>query len=164
MMGQLTPDDKWIVFISIESGKRLLHKMSIDGREDTILSEIGVYPNAPALSPDGKWIAFGFVDPVRHDYRLAIIPFGGGNPTTTFDVPSVTRIEWTRDGKALTYVALQDGADNLWEQPVVGGPPRRVTNFKQGRIFRFAWSWDGRLLAMARGEETSDIIALQRTD
>jgi TolB protein len=160
----LSSDDKSIVFISVRSGKRVLHKMPLEGGPDTILSNIPVYPLPPAVSPDDRFIAFGFFDPVRRIYQLGVIPFSGGNPIATFDVPGPSKLAWTRDGKGLTYIADHDGVDNLWVQRLAGGPPRQITNFNEGRIFRFAWRWDGKLLALARGEETSDVVALERAD
>jgi hypothetical protein len=70
MTGQLTSDDEWLVFISLESGKLILHKMSIDGTQDTILSQVPVEPRPP--------------------YRPVIMPFNGGNPTAMFNVPGPT--------------------------------------------------------------------------
>ena len=84
MLGQLSPDDKWIVYISIKTGRRLLHKISVDGAHDTILSEIPAFPYPPALSPDGKWIAFGFNDPHRRTYRLSVIPLCRWNSNHNF--------------------------------------------------------------------------------
>ncbi len=162
--GRLSSDDKWIVFIAVRSGSRLLHKMPVHSGADTILSNISVYPFPPAISPDDRFIAFGFMDPLRRRYRLAVIPFAGGDPIASFDIPAPSRIEWTRDGKGLTYIAARDGVDNLWVQPLAGGLPTQITTFNEGHIFRFAWRWDGKLLALARGEMTSDIVALQRTD
>jgi len=160
----LSSDDKWIVYVSLKSGKRVLHKVSIDGGRDTILSRVPVYFYPPAISPDDRLVAFAFQDQGRHGDWLGVIPFSGGEPIATFEIPGISMVEWTRDGKGLTYIASRDGVDNLWVQPFAGGPPRQITNFSDGRIFRFAWRPDSKLLAIARGEETSDIVAFERTD
>jgi len=45
-------------------------------------------------------------------------------------------------------------------QPLDGGPPRQVTDFKSDRIFGFEWSRDGKQLALARGTESSDVVLI----
>jgi len=71
---------------------------------------------------------------------------------------------WSPDGKAITYRAHQDstgrnGADNLWNRPIDGGPPKQLTNFDSDQIFSFVWSRGGQL-ALSRGVETRDVILL----
>ena len=45
-------------------------------------------------------------------------------------------------------------------QPLAGGAPRRLTDFKTDRIFRYAWSRDGKHLACSRGVETNDVVLI----
>jgi hypothetical protein len=59
----------------------------------------------------------------------------------------------------LTYSA-GDLAENLWNQPIGGGPPRRMTNFDTGEIFNFAWSRDGKRLAVVRGSRSQDVVLI----
>jgi hypothetical protein len=49
---------------------------------------------------------------------------------------------------------------NIWRQPIAGGPPRKVTDFTQDQIFRFAYSHDGKQLALARGTQSSDVVMI----
>jgi hypothetical protein len=68
-------------------------------------------------------------------------------------------IRWAGDGRAVTYVDHRGGFDNLWAQPIEGGPPKQITDFKDSRIFSFDWSRDGRLLA-SRGVQTNDVVLI----
>jgi len=43
-------------------------------------------------------------------------------------------------------------------QPIDGGPPRMLTDFKSDGIFWFDFSRDGKQLAVARGTQTSDVV------
>jgi len=70
-------------------------------------------------------------------------------------------LRWTPDGSALTYVDESNGADNIWSQPVNGGPRKPLTNFKSGSILSFAWSYDGKRLAMSRGPVSTDVVLLK---
>jgi hypothetical protein len=123
----------------------------------------------PDVSPDGKWIVSS-VEPEPGKPKFMLIPFqGGGQPTKSFNVASATpagtgiyrEVFWSRDGRELTYVDTRNGVSNLWGQPVDGGPPRQLTDFKSGLIFRFAWSPDGKRAALACGSQTSDVVLLK---
>jgi hypothetical protein len=57
-------------------------------------------------------------------------------------------------------VLTRNGAANIWEQPIAGGPPRQITNFTSGLIFDFSWSRDGKQMFLSRGENSSDVILI----
>jgi Tol biopolymer transport system component len=92
---------------------------------------------------------------------LTVVPFGGGSPVYKFDMPmGAGEIHWAPDGKALDYTLTRGGATNIWRQALTGGPPKQLTNFKSDLIFSFAWSRDGKQLALARGSTASDVILI----
>jgi Tol biopolymer transport system component len=90
--------------------------------------------------------------------KIAIIPFEGGQPIKLLDT-GWNRVHWTPDGRALAYVDRRDPS-NISSQPVDGNPSRKLTDFKSDRIFSFAWSRDGKQLALARGTLTNDVILI----
>jgi hypothetical protein len=48
---------------------------------------------------------------------------------------------------------------NLWVQPFDGSAPHQLTHFSDNRIiYDFAWSRDGKHLAIARATITNDIV------
>lgn len=63
------------------------------------------------------------------------------------------------DSRALVF-AGQGRASDLWVQPLDGGRARQFTRFaSDGReIADFAWSADGRRLAVARALSSSNIV------
>jgi Tol biopolymer transport system component len=67
-------------------------------------------------------------------------------------------IRWSPDGKALIFIESKNRVDNLWMQPIDGGPARQLTNFESDRIFRFDVSRDGGAFSFARGSEDSDVV------
>ena len=109
-----------------------------------------------AISPDGKWIA------VDHSPRgtpeVAIYPFQGGEPRKTFHISS-DNVRWTPDGRSLAYLDSKS-VSNINSQPVDGSSPKRLTDFTSERIFSFAWSLDGKQLAVARGTLTYDVVLI----
>jgi Tol biopolymer transport system component len=132
------------------------------GAVDELTHEYSYYP---AVSPDGNWVAY--FTPSETKMRLRVIPSAGGPPVKTFDVAPETdyitssdNVLWTADGRYLTYIKNEGDTSNIWGQPFRGGVPQRLTNFSGQRIFKFAWSPDGKQLAVARGEYNRQIVLL----
>jgi len=90
--------------------------------------------------------------------ETAIVPLEGGPPIKT--LPIQGQVEWSPDGKALTYVATTKGVGNIWSQPLEGGKPKQLTHFDSDLIFYHRWSRDGKRLALARGRIISDVVLL----
>jgi Tol biopolymer transport system component len=72
-------------------------------------------------------------------------------------------LQWTSDGRAIYYVTLNNGVSNIWRQPIDGSPPVQVTKFDTGRIFNFAFSPDGKQLALSRGSVNSDVVLIKNS-
>ncbi len=53
------------------------------------------------------------------------------------------------------------GVSNLWIQPLDGGPARQITDFKEGVIFSYDWSADGKRIYLSRGSETRDVVLIR---
>lgn len=114
----------------------------------------------PHISPNGKLIAYFSEGPGK----IRVIPFEGGSPGNTIDLPPNViawgGLRWTPDGRALTIVIHTEGVTNLWSQPIDGGPPKRITDFKaEQQISAFDWSRDGRLL-VSRGVWNGDVVLM----
>ncbi|MGI8785699.1 MAG: protein kinase domain-containing protein [Acidobacteriota bacterium] len=114
------------------------------------------------LSPDGRLLLARFVDEQERRGKMAVLPLAGGPPLLTFYRPTGRGAlpNWSPDLKSVTFVMTRGGVSNLWNQPIVGGPPKQVTHFTSSRIFNFAWSPDGKKLVLSRGEETADVVLI----
>lgn len=159
----VSSDGKWVIYQHVEGdNKSTVWKVSIDGGQPVQLTN--VRSRRPAVSRDGKFIACSYADESPDSpFRIAIIPFDGGPPARILDLPLIVKsrtIRWTRDGSALIYSDNRDKADNLWSQPLDGGPPKQLTDFKSDRIFRFDVTPDGGNFALAKGNETSDAVMI----
>ena len=69
-------------------------------------------------------------------------------------------VNWSTDGKSLLYTVIANNVTNIWSQPLDGGPPKQVTNFKDMLMTAFAWSRDGKQLACTRGMLVRDAILI----
>jgi len=160
----VAPDSTSVIFNSAQSGNVALWRVGIDGGEPQRINDtVSLFP---AISPDGQSIAFFSLDAAAGGKpKIAIMPFSGGAPTKYLDVPSTYNPEanpmliW--NGGALMYVDEFNGADNVWSQPVDGGPRKVITNFKQDRIFGLACSRDGKRLAISHGPATTDVVLIK---
>jgi eukaryotic-like serine/threonine-protein kinase len=156
-----SPDGQWVFYTNYDSDQQRVARISIRGGDSTKLTD---YPSSrPLVSPDGKQIACGYIDeqlrPLR--WRLAIIPVDGGPPIKTFEISGFESIcQWAPDGRAVVYTKTRNGVTNIWSQPVDGGPPKQLTDFKSDLIFRFDWSRVGRPLIIARGNISSDVVLI----
>jgi serine/threonine protein kinase len=91
------------------------------------------------------------------DHRTDIFSLESGELVNKFaDFPF--GVAFTADGRGLTFADVKNGVGNLWSRPLDGGPPKPVTSFASGSIFGFAWSRDGRQLAVAHGTVTNDAV------
>ena len=82
--------------------------------------------HSPALSPDGRSIAF-----IRHSTGGAadvfVVPTGGGAARrVTFDESDLTGVDWTARGRALVFSSDRAGGYSLWRVGVEGGEPQLV--------------------------------------
>jgi Tol biopolymer transport system component len=156
----ISPDGKWIVFTRLEGGQYVLMRVPSEGGPATQLTDYG--SRGPSISPDGKWMACEYFPGPTQPTSVAIIPFEGGPPAKVFPLPRTydQPIRWTPDGRAVSFTNSVNGVDNIWAQPVAGGPPKPVTHFSSGRIFYFDWSKDGRL-ALSRGSEPTDAVVIR---
>ncbi len=158
-----SPDASWVVYVAGSPGQQILQKIPIDGGEPVRLTEPGLIFEVAFVSPDGKLIDCIINDLDARKYRLAIMPSEGGQMIKFFDVPrsvalNATGVYWSPDSRALVYIDTRDGVSNLWAQPVDGGQPKQLTDVKSDLIFDFAWSRDGKQLALVRGTRTNDAV------
>jgi len=158
-----SPDGQWVIYHSLVQGKRTLRRVSINGGDSQQLTDYSSV--GPVVSPDGRWISCYYRPETKAPWKLAIIPFDGGPPVKTFEVPQnvlfTSLVRWTPDGLALAYITSRDGISNIWIQPLDGSPSKQATDFKSDQIFWFDWSRDGRQLGVSRGAVTSDVVLIK---
>ncbi len=159
-----SPDSQWVVYHSGNQGRRTVWRVPIEGGTPEQLTD---YPStSPVVSPDGQWIAIYYRLEMKAPWRLGIIPFNGGPPVRSFEVPKgvmfQSLVRWTPDGSSLAYILNRDGVSNIWVQPLDGRPAKQLTNFKSDQMFWFEWSPDGQQLGVSRGAITSDVVMIRR--
>jgi len=160
----ISRDGSWIIYHNEEAGRDSIWKILIDGGPTVKLSE--EMARQPVISPDGKFIACFFKK--RSDdlpWQIAILPAAGGVPLKILKMPpnlsqQWQSMEWTPDGRTLSYVATSGDVANIWKLPLSGGAPEQLTNFKENRIVAFGWSMDGSKLTCVRSVAIHDLILI----
>lgn len=111
----------------------------------------------PAMSPDGKMIAFtrGPETAVRDVY---VMDSAGGKPRQlTRDGRLVLGLAWTTDGGNVVFSSNRDGGFSLWRIPVSGGAAERLEAGGEN-AYSPAISPKGNLLAYSHGTGKWDIV------
>jgi hypothetical protein len=160
-----SPDGKWLVYASYDSGKFVAKKISIDGGTPTQLSEALLTCGCVNVSPDGKYLAFQTQPTTGGAVVIKILDFETLRPVKTIerDPRAGGEIRYTSDGKTIGYPIREHGLYALWVSPVDGSPGHRVTEFEADRIDDFHWSRDGKTLGLLRTHSDSDVVLLRQT-
>jgi len=162
---QFSADGKSVIYEHFEAGvSAIMWQVPIEGGIPTKVIE--GFAVRPAVSPDGKWLAFWQNDGQPNTpWRLGLFSFESAKHVRTFDVaPTVqvgwdTLLRWSADSRNLTFVDNRGGFENVWAQPIDGGPARQLTDFRDRDIFSFDWSQDGNLVT-SKGVITSDVVLI----
>jgi Tol biopolymer transport system component len=149
-----TRDGKWVYYTD-QTDHQVVKRVPIDGgAPQTIVNDgIGQFD----VSSDGKWIASVDVEEDNHKLKIRMDPVAGGKPTyVDADSRMTSPPSFSPDGKSIVYVVREKGVDNLWSQSLEGKNRKQLTSFDKDLIFRYAYSQDGKQIAMERGNVESD--------
>lgn len=155
-------DSRHVIFMSRRSGAWTIWKVGMDGGSPVQLTDRP--SQLPSISPDGKRIAYFYLDEEANNQpKLSIIPFEGGEQVRTVDLRrSVQPIAfaWMPDGKSIAYLDSASGVLNIWSQAIDASEPEQLTDFKSEFVTSFAIAQDGRIAAY-RWSATRDIVLIK---
>jgi Tol biopolymer transport system component len=113
----------------------------------------------PALSPDGRWLAYYRIVDDERDIWLSAVD-GGSLSRITEHPESDIHPAWSPDGRWLAFASKRSGYSAIWIIPIAdgqpAGAPRRLTGPDLG-AFTPVWSPDGGTIAYrgVRGTEST---------
>jgi Tol biopolymer transport system component len=97
------------------------------------------------------------------DTDVVLIPLAGGDPVPVTGIPGNAKgAAFGPDGRSITYSITGDGADEIWSIPAQGGAARLLARFEGKEIRDFAWSPDGKRLAIVKDSRSGDVVLLKR--
>ncbi len=162
-----SPNSPWVYYRNVID-KRIM-RVPIEGGESEVVSGTvspGMIFGVPGLglSRDGKLLAFGAMK-TDGGMKVGVTNLTGQSEPRTRLLEPDPRIEYeirfTPDDKSLVYIIVdQNGADNLWLQPLDGSRGHQLTNFASDSIQTFEFSPDGKTLGVMRLHIESDVVVL----
>lgn len=155
----VSPDGKWIVY----SDGGVLHRVPSGGGEPVSYTLPG-RAYLPAISPDGRRVAFYYRD--HEGFRVGVAPLEGGGLEWNRAVEPIryaTTLAWAPDGNGLLLNTMPRDRANIWLLPF-DGEPNRITSFQDQNTGRFHASTDGRTIVLARYVFIRDAVLIRNFD
>ena len=153
------------VFYVTPDQPQQIMRVPIDGGNPVTIAKIreGVVVTL-RISPDGNFLAYAFYNGSKPNTRLSVAVLrasdGGLVKAIAEAKLGAWDFYWAPDGKALDYVSAEDEWTDVWEKPLAGGEPRRITHFGSGEVSDFRWSRDGKRLLVVWGPTSDDVVLL----
>jgi Tol biopolymer transport system component len=120
----------------------------------TPLSHSNTLDSSPAISPDGKEVAFRSARSGASEIWIANLD--GGNPRrlTFINGPVTGSPRWSPDGRWIAYDTRLDGNADIWVVSADGKNSERITALTSNEVVP-AWSRDGRHIYYASDQSGS---------
>ena len=152
----MSADGRTVYFHSQASGQPLTFKVGIDGGQPVKLSD--EYLRLYGISPDGRTLLGVGWEPQERRSVMATMPADGGPVRFIRQLPPGG--VWAPSGNAITHLSvLAAKGTALLNSPMDGGKSETVVEVPDN-IFVFAWSHDGKQLAISRGSVSTDVVMI----
>jgi TolB protein len=134
-----------ITFAAFKDGNWDIYTLEVDSGQLFRLTYHPAEDRDPALSPDGKKLAFSS----RRDgnWEIYLVGQGGDITRLTFDPHYDGRPAWSPDGKRIAFESTRAGDLDIWLMEADGSNQRNLTPDSPYGDAEPAWSPDGRLIA-----------------
>src|SRR6202166_1390351 len=152
----------WVFYLEQGNGSSFVFKLPLAGGAPVRLSDLAAF-SPPFPSMDGPHVAFASPGKDGKVF-LAVVSADNGaleaQPTIpdTLDHTSAA-VAWVPDNRSMALSDIRTGTPNIWSLPVLGNVPgRQLTHFASGQVWAFHYTRDGKSVAMARGNNQSDVV------
>ena len=164
MFPMCSPDSKTVFYIDMTVPAFM--KVSMAGAQpERVTKEFAEFNAGFDVARDGKTVVLGTYDFKAQKPTISLVSLDSGQVLRMFeyDPRHQGQPRFSPDGKGIVYPVREKGVDNLWLQPLDGGPGRQLTNFSSLKIYSYQWSPDGKSLALVRGDSPSDLVLIQNS-
>lgn len=165
----ISPDGAWIYFSAYQPDSSAYTLWRIPYERGDAVQLTNTTTMIPTVSPDGKYVACYMQQKMpdgsfRFPLKLTLLSAEDGSLQKQFDEPTSSPnrspLQWTPDGKAISYLITEKGTSNIWTQPIEGGKPHKYSNWHTDEVFRYAWSSDSLKLAFEKGLVINDVLII----
>jgi serine/threonine protein kinase len=152
----------WVFYLEQSNGSSFVFKLPLAGGPPVRLSDLTAF-SPPFPSMDGRHVAFASPGKDGKVF-LAVVSADNGALETRPTIPDTldhtsNAVAWTPDNRSMALSDIRTGTSNIWSLPVLGnGPERQLTHFTTGQVWAFHYTRDGKSVAMARGNNQSDVV------
>jgi len=164
VLPRFTPDGKDVIYEQRSIVSPTIWRVSISG--DRLPEQLTGYRSLePSVSPDGKIIAYQFMDLVTGNgvWKIGLMDSATGKLLNRIDLPllvSDRTVAWHPSGNLLTMAISRGTNSGLLFLSTDGEPHRTIDNVVANNIASLAWSPDGTRLAFAVNQITSDAVMI----
>jgi Tol biopolymer transport system component len=124
--GRISPNGKWLAFVSHRTGSEQIWVSQIDGRRPEQITDFAESDNLRVLwSPDSARLLI--TGNIGKRAQTFLREYPGGKTSAVHLAQNETACGWSRDGKFVYYSAELLLGAQLWRKPLDGGPARLVT-------------------------------------
>ena len=114
------------------------------------------YPGSelyPSFSPDGNQVAFAWDGEKQDNFDIYVKLVGSGAPLRlTTDPAEDTCPAWSPDGRQIAFVRQKGNQAAIYVISPLGGPERKLADFRPTDFLSMSWSPDGKWLAVGELE------------
>jgi eukaryotic-like serine/threonine-protein kinase len=160
----VTPDGRYIVFVSTRTGNSNIYRYELDTGEQKQLTS-GASEEFPAVSADGKWVIYTATGSIKH--TLWKVSIDGGEPAQLTDNLS-TWPDVSPDGQKIAcWYRAEPGA--RWQIaviPITGGSPEKVIDVPPNADtpIPIRWMPDGRGVSFVATRDGASNVWYQPLD
>lgn len=139
-------------------------------KEEVFLEDQSVQCGAfLAISTDGRYLAcFNSTanQAVAAKYNAEIAVISTEDKTARFILVNGNRtpLRFSPDGKAVEYLTSYENGVQIMRHGFDDKDPKPILQMPADHIFNFAWSWDGKKMALSRGQQYRDAVLLSEFD
>jgi Tol biopolymer transport system component/predicted Ser/Thr protein kinase len=159
----LSPDGRYIVFVSTRAGALNIWRANADGTQPVRLTS-GAYEDVPSVTPDGRWVIY------RTGSAIRKVSIDGGDTTSLIDRSALCPA-LSPDGRLLAFFTSDQPDSQKWHVEVYDLAalvavkrfelPEATTPFNGLRLTpdnRLRWTPDGRGLAyVSHADEAANV-------
>eukprot|EP01137_Pigoraptor_chileana_P036472 Opistho-2@32135 len=107
------------------------------------------------ISPEGNWVSYTLstIDSAKNKRNADVymVSWDGKETVQLTHTPDgESQARWSPDGKYLSFVSSRNGltSSQIWLMDRRGGEAKQLTDLKKGELEEYAWSPDGKKIAL----------------